>query len=96
MDELKPKSDQEAVAVFRHGVLGAVTQAKLDKGELRAALSELSKKTFLPPRSKTTKRYGVSTLERWYYAYQHRLLSAPSSGVAGPRHARWGMPVVED
>lgn len=70
MDELKPKSHQEAVAVFRHGVLGAVTQAKLDKGELRAALEQLAKKAFLPPRSKTTKRYGISTLERWYYAYQ--------------------------
>ncbi len=75
MDELKPKSHQEAVAVFRHGVLGAVTQAKLDKGELRAALEELATKAFLPPRSKTTKRYGISTLERWYYAYQRRGLA---------------------
>ena len=72
MDELKPKSHQEAVAVFRHGVLGAVTQAQLDKGQLRVALEELSRKAFRPPRSKTTRRYGVSTLERWYYAYQRR------------------------
>lgn len=70
MDELKPKTHQEAVAVFRHGVLGAVTQAKLDAGELRTALEALAKKTFLPPRSKVTKQYGLSTLERWYYAYR--------------------------
>ena len=41
MDDLKPKTHQEAVAVFRHGILGALTQAQLDRGALHTALSQL-------------------------------------------------------
>lgn len=70
MDDLKPKTHQEAVAVFRHGLLGAVTQAQLDRGALHAALSKLADQKFRPPGSKTTKSYSVPTLERWYYAYR--------------------------
>jgi putative transposase len=76
MDELKPKTHQEAVAVFRHGVLGAVTQAQLDKGALREALLQLATQRFRPPDSETTKSFSFSTLERWYYAYQR-------AGLAG-------------
>ncbi len=74
MDSLTPTSHAEAVALFRHGVIGTLTQAHLEKGQLLAALKELSQKTFRPPKSLTTKRYSVATLERWYYAYrQHGL-----------------------
>lgn len=74
MDSLTPKSHAEAVAVFRHGVIGALTQAQMDRGQLAAALKALSKKHFRPPKSLTTKRYSSPTLERWYYAYrQHGL-----------------------
>jgi hypothetical protein len=76
MDELKPKSHQEAVAVFRHGVLGAVTQAQLDKGALHEALMQLATQRFRPPGSETTKSFSFSTLERWYYAYRR-------AGLAG-------------
>ncbi len=70
MDELKPKSHQEAVAVFRHGVIGALTQAELDSGQLRAALQALAIKRFVPPRAKTSRTYSVATVERWYYAFK--------------------------
>jgi len=76
MDELKPKTHQEAVAVFRHGVLGAVTQAQLDKGALHEALLQLATQRFRPPDSETTKSFSFSTLERWYYAYKR-------AGLAG-------------
>ncbi len=83
MDELKPKTHQEAVAVFRHGVLGAVTQAQLDKGALREALLQLATQRFRPPDSETTKSFSFSTLERWCYAYQRaglaRLAPRPRS-----------------
>src|SRR5262249_45661911 len=70
MEELKPKNHQEAVAVFRHGVIGALTQAELELGQLRAALEELAKKRFVPPKSKTARTFSVPTLERWYYAFK--------------------------
>ena len=50
MDTLSPKTHQEAVAVFRHGLIGALTQAQMDRGQLRAALEQLSHQRFLPPR----------------------------------------------
>ncbi|WP_395811956.1 hypothetical protein [Archangium minus] len=49
MEGLTPKSHAEAVAVFRHGVLGALTQAQLEKGQLRAALLSLSQQRFRSP-----------------------------------------------
>lgn len=70
MDSLTPTSHAEAVALFRHGVIGALTQAQLDKGQLSDALKALCKKFFRPPKSLTTKRFSVATLERWYYAYK--------------------------
>lgn len=70
MDQLSPKSHQEAVAVFRHGLIGALTQAELDRGRLREALERLSQEKFRPPRAKTTRQFSVATLERWFYAYK--------------------------
>jgi len=72
MEELKPKSHQEAVAVFRHGVIGALTQAELETGQLRAALDALAEKRFVPPKAKTARTFSVPTLERWYYAFKKK------------------------
>jgi transposase InsO family protein len=72
MESLTPATHAEAVAVFRHGVIGALTQAQMDRGQLAEALKALSKQHFRPPKSLTTKRISVATLERWYYAYRDR------------------------
>lgn len=72
MDPLTPKTHQEAVAVFRHGVIGALTQAQMDRGQLRAALKQLARQHFRPPGAKATRSYSESTLERWYYRYRKR------------------------
>jgi transposase InsO family protein len=72
MDQLIPTSHAEAVAVFRHGIIGALTQAQMDRGQLAAALKTLSKRHFRPPKSLATKRFSAATLERWYYAYRQR------------------------
>ena len=72
MEELKPKNHQEAVAVFRHGVIGALTQAELEAGVLRAALKALAEKRFVPPKAKTARTFSVPTLERWYYAFKKK------------------------
>jgi putative transposase len=74
MDELTPKTHAEAVAVFRHGILGALTQAEMDRGQLAQALEALSQQRFVPPRAKKSRTYSAATLERWYYAYKKRKL----------------------
>jgi transposase InsO family protein len=75
MESLTPHSHAEAVAVFRHGIIGSLTQAALTKGQLHDALQALCQQRFLPPRSKTTRRFSVATLERWYYAFKKYGLS---------------------
>ena len=55
MESLSPKSHAEAGAVFRHGVVGALTQAQMDRGQLRAALFLLSQQRLHPPRAKATR-----------------------------------------
>jgi putative transposase len=42
----------------------------MNRGELADALRELSKQRFVPPASVVTRSYGVSTLQRWYYAHR--------------------------
>jgi putative transposase len=75
---LKPRNHQEAVAVFRHGIIGALTQAQLEAGQLRAALEALAAQRFVPPRAKVSRSFSVSTLERWYYALKKRGLAGLS------------------
>jgi transposase InsO family protein len=72
MSNLKPTSHAEAVALFRHGILGALLHARLEAGELRAALRQLSRQRFRPPGAQSTRCYSVATLERWYYRYQRQ------------------------
>jgi transposase InsO family protein len=72
MKELSPTTPAEAVAVFRHGIIGSLTQAQLERGQLRQALEQLSVQRFRPPGAQSTRQYSVTTLERWYYAWQHR------------------------
>lgn len=80
MDALTPKTRQEAVAVFRHGVIGALTQAQMDRGQLSQALRQLAKQRFRPPGAKTTRCYSRSTLERWYYRFRARGLDGLAPG----------------
>jgi transposase InsO family protein len=74
MEALTPRTHAEAVAIFRHGVIGSLTQAQMDKGQLGEALKALSQQRFTPPRAKKTRTFSVPTLERWYYAYRKRTL----------------------
>ena len=81
MESLTPTSHAEAVAVFRHGIIGSLTQAQREPGQLIVELKALSKKHYRPPSSVTTKRFSLSTLERWYYAYQHHGLEGLKPGA---------------
>jgi len=62
MDALTPKTHQESVAVFRHGVIGALTQAQMDRGQLRAALKQLPGSASGPP---ARRRRAPTPSRRW-------------------------------
>jgi transposase InsO family protein len=88
-DSLVPHDHAEAVALFRAQVIGALTRAELDRGTLAAELRELAARAYRPPGHRATKRYGVSTLERWYYAYRRGGVAAlRPDGRADRGHAR--------
>jgi len=68
MDKLEPKDHQEAVAVFRSQLIGALVAEDLPWGVLQGELRKLSQKRVRPPGSPRTRTFSVPTLERWYYA----------------------------
>jgi hypothetical protein len=71
-----PKNRNESIALFRSQIVGALVRRELGRGELRRELRELSRKFYRPPDSSVTRRYAVSTLERWYYDYKNGGLDA--------------------
>jgi putative transposase len=71
-----PKDHAEAVAVFRAQVIGPALARSLTHGELAELLRELAKKEYVPPGAVRRRRFGASTLERWYYAYRQGGLTA--------------------
>lgn len=79
-ESLSPRDHAERVALFRAELIGAVSRRALSRGELAAALRALAAERYLPPGSKTLRRFAVSTFERWLYAYR-------AHGLAGLRPA---------
>src|SRR4051812_39755393 len=79
-ESLTPRDQAERVALFRAELIGAVSRRELSRGELAAALRALAAERYLPPGSKTLRYFGVSTFERWLYAYR-------AHGLAGLRPA---------
>ena len=80
-DKLEPKDHAERVAIFRAGIIGGLAARELERGELSAELEALSRIPFRPPGYNITRFYGVSTLERWFYAFRAR-------GLEGLKPAR--------
>jgi transposase InsO family protein len=76
MKDLTPKDHAEAVATFRHAVIGPVCARELSHGDLAEALREIASARVRPPGAKLTKTYSVPTLERWLYAYRRGGVSA--------------------
>ncbi len=76
-DEMRPKDDREAVALFRAQLLGPLLcRGTLERGELAELLRGLADARVRPPGSDITRSYSVPTLERWYYAYRRGGLGA--------------------
>lgn len=82
-DSLVPRDHAEAVALFRAEIIGGLARCQLDRGELAAELRKLAERKYRPPGRRTTKQYGVSTLERWVYAYR-RVASRRSAPTRAP------------
>jgi transposase InsO family protein len=61
------KSSSELWAEFRFGVVGGLLSSPPEAGKLQAALKELSARSWKHPISGEQTRYGVATIERWYY-----------------------------
>jgi putative transposase len=66
-DDERPRS-HERWAHLRFGVVGGLLASPPAPGELRAELSRLAEKPWRHPTTGETVRFGLSTIERWYYA----------------------------
>ena len=84
-DPLCPHDHAEAVALFRSGIIGALVRRDLTRGELAVAIRALAADRYRPPGRSATKRFGISTLERWYYAYRRGGLAALRSSPRSDR-----------
>jgi transposase InsO family protein len=76
MDPLTPRNHGEEVAVFRHGLIGAIALRSLTHGERISLLRNLSEQRVRTPGSDTTRCYSIPTLERWLYAFKRGGLEA--------------------
>jgi len=76
MTTLEPRDHREAVAHFRAHLIGDLAHAELSHGELLQELRAISKKRYRPPGALASRRFGVSTLERWLYRYKKGGLAA--------------------
>lgn len=68
---MKVKNDplkRDRWARLRFSIIGSLLAAPPEEGELRAGLQALAEKTWRHPVSGQDVRFGLSTIERWYYA----------------------------
>jgi putative transposase len=76
MPSLVPRDHAEAVALFRAEIIGALARSELSHGELAKQIRKLAERRYRSPGRRTSKQFGASTLERWYYAYRRGGLTA--------------------
>lgn len=76
MKEINPKDHAEAIATFRHAVIGPLCVREMPRGDLAAAMRTIAAQRVRAPGATCTKTYAVPTLERWLYAYRRGGLDA--------------------
>ena len=67
MESSNKESNRERWARFRFSVIGPLLAAPPDKGELRSELEKLKSRVYRHPITGVPTRFGLSTIERWYY-----------------------------
>ena len=65
---MKDPSGRDRWARLRFSIIGPLLAAPVEPGELQTALGLLAAKTWRHPTSGLDVSFGLSTLERWYYA----------------------------
>jgi putative transposase len=68
MTRENPVGSHERWAHLRFSVVGVLLASPPASGELQAALAGLAQRVWLHPVTGQPVRFGVSTIERWYYA----------------------------
>lgn len=68
MSTIPDPSRRDRWARLRFSIIGHLLAAPPEPGTLRQALAELAARTWRHPITGQPVRFGVSTLERWYYA----------------------------
>jgi putative transposase len=68
MSDKKVSRPHDRWAHLRFSIVGSLLAAPPSHGELRAELEKLSQKEWLHPIESRPVQFGVSTIERWYYA----------------------------
>ena len=68
MSDERDREDRDRWARLRFSIVGPLLAAPPAAGELRAALTALSAKTWRHPTTGMPITFGVSTIERWLYA----------------------------
>lgn len=77
MKTIEARDRAEEVAIFRHGIIGALaTRDGLGHGELAEALRRIAEECHRPPEADRTRHFSVATLERWLYQYKKGGLEA--------------------
>lgn len=72
----EPRDHAERVAIFRYGVISSMLTRDLAHGDLASMLRSISAQPHRPPNASCTRRYSVTTLERWVYRYKRGGLDA--------------------
>jgi transposase len=73
---LQPRDHAEVIALFRADIVGAIAHRDMTRGDLAEAIRTIAACRYRPPGRRASKQYGVSTIERWYYAYRSGGLEA--------------------
>jgi len=68
MSDKKVSRPHDRWAHLRFSIVGSLLAAPPSHGDLRAELEKLSQKEWLHPIESRPVQFGVSTIERWYYA----------------------------
>lgn len=63
---MSDEADLDRWARLRFGVIGGLLAAPPERGELKGALLELSKRTWTHPNDGTAIQFGFSTVEKWF------------------------------
>ncbi len=72
-------------ARLRFAIVGPLLAAPPPEGQLKAALDALAVKGWRHPITGFEVAFGVSTLERWYYAAQTRTANALSPSISSTK-----------